>query len=70
MIMRLLNMEKRKNKSGNTYFVGDILINSDKLSYFYDTTDGLFNLFRGAKQDKMLPDWNPVKEYVLSQIEK
>lgn len=70
MIMRLLNMEKRESKSGNAYFVGDILINSDKLSYFYDTTDGLFNLFRGSKQDKLLPDWNPVKEYVLSHVEK
>lgn len=68
--MRLLNMEKRESRAGNTYFVGDIVINDDKLSYFYDTTDGLFNLFRGCKPDELLPDWTPVKAYVLSQIEK
>lgn len=70
MNMRLLSMEERTNRAGNTYFVGDIVINDDKLSYFYDTTDGLFNLFRGCKPDELLPDWTPVKAYVLSQIEK
>ena len=70
MNMRLLSMEERTNRAGNTYYIGDILVNNDKLSYFFDSSDGLFNLFRGSKQDKLLPDWTPVKEYVLSQIEK
>lgn len=70
MIMRLLSMEERTNRAGNIYYIGDILVNNDKLSYFYDTTDGLFNLFRGSKQDKLLPDWTPIRDFVVSTVEK
>lgn len=70
MIMRLLNMEKRESRAGNTYYIGDIVVNDDKLSYFYDSSDGLFNLFRGCKPDKLLPDWTPVRDFVVSSVEK
>lgn len=70
MNMRLLSTEKRENKAGNTYYIGDIVVNDDKLSYFYDTSDGLFNLFRGSKQDKLIADWTPIRDFVVSTVEK